>query len=395
MKNNFNIDLNIHNLINKFSFILILIILTTFSNQSKIFAFKNQSKNKLESGIKNTQNIKNDLKNKMKNEEKQKQEEVYKKNKIESEINFLNYEVKVVNNCIKENAKNLSVKEKELQEAENEKKVEREKFKERLRIMYENRNFTYLEPIFSSKDLADFVRKTDLIFEVVKSNEKLIEEIEKTEKKIVKAKAEIQNIRMAQEAMSQRSGNKIKELEFKKKERIECIEEIKKNIEEYKRKYDEAERAEESLKRELRKILAKASQLPTIIATKGFRWPSDCGSVSSPFGYRIHPIFKIRKFHTGIDIPACHGTNIYSSKNGNVIFVGGNGGYGNCIVINHENGISTLYAHLSSFCVSIGQNVSMGQVIGKTGATGNATGAHLHYEILVNGSSVDPLQYFR
>jgi murein DD-endopeptidase MepM/ murein hydrolase activator NlpD len=121
-------------------------------------------------------------------------------------------------------------------------------------------------------------------------------------------------------------------------------------------------------------------------------WPVS-GSVSSGFGYRIHPIFHVRKMHTGIDISAGMGTSIRAASAGTVVSAGWRGGYGKCVVISHSGGLATLYAHQSEILVEVGQTVKRGEVIGKVGSTGYSTGPHLHFEVRANGSPVDPMGY--
>ncbi len=117
------------------------------------------------------------------------------------------------------------------------------------------------------------------------------------------------------------------------------------------------------------------------------------GRLTSPFGKRIHPVTGKSSFHTGIDLANSSGTSIVASRNGKVIFAGRKGTYGNLIVIRHSNGMETAYAHLSAIQVSVGQNVTQGQQIGKMGTTGRSTGSHLHFEIRVNGTGVNPYSY--
>ena len=114
--------------------------------------------------------------------------------------------------------------------------------------------------------------------------------------------------------------------------------------------------------------------------------------ITSPFGYRMHPILKYRKLHTGVDIGAPNGTPVVSAASGTVIASRFMGGYGNCIMIDH-GGKVTVYAHLSSRAVSPGQSVSAGQTIGYVGSTGMSTGAHLHFEVRINGAVQNPLNY--
>ncbi|HEX2032278.1 MAG TPA: peptidoglycan DD-metalloendopeptidase family protein [Actinomycetota bacterium] len=121
-------------------------------------------------------------------------------------------------------------------------------------------------------------------------------------------------------------------------------------------------------------------------------WPT-AGSISSGFGWRTHPIFGTQRFHSGVDIGGACGQPIWAAEDGQVISAGYNGGYGNATVIDHGGGLATLYAHQSSFAVSSGQSVSRGQTIGYVGTTGWSTGCHLHFEVRVNGSPVDPVPY--
>ena len=117
-------------------------------------------------------------------------------------------------------------------------------------------------------------------------------------------------------------------------------------------------------------------------------------TITSAFGWRIHPIFGNKAYHEGWDIcqPNDYGP-IYASKGGTVETAGWYGGYGQCVIIDHGGGIKTLYGHLSSISVKVGQQVTTGQKIGNEGSTGNSTGPHLHWGFIVNGSFADAEDY--
>ncbi|MBX9671009.1 MAG: peptidoglycan DD-metalloendopeptidase family protein [Candidatus Obscuribacterales bacterium] len=115
--------------------------------------------------------------------------------------------------------------------------------------------------------------------------------------------------------------------------------------------------------------------------------------VTSPFGWRTHPIFRRRKFHTGVDLAGPRRSPIRASDSGHVLYTGWYGGYGKVVIVSHGSNLSTLYAHLSSFAVSKGQNIAKGDVVGYEGATGFATGPHLHFEVRVEGKPNNPLNY--
>ncbi len=125
-----------------------------------------------------------------------------------------------------------------------------------------------------------------------------------------------------------------------------------------------------------------------------FLWPV-IGRIQSGFGYRMHPLFGYRRFHSGIDIVAPSGTIIKAADGGDIIQAGYDGGYGYSVVIYHGGGFATWYAHLSRILVSVGQRVERGQVIGLVGSTGWATGSHLHFEVRINGAAQNPIQFLQ
>ncbi|MGJ5676410.1 MAG: murein hydrolase activator EnvC family protein [Nostochopsis sp.] len=139
---------------------------------------------------------------------------------------------------------------------------------------------------------------------------------------------------------------------------------------------------------------AKTNSRNSVIirGTGMFAYPTDAPT-SSPFGWRVHPILGYRRFHSGQDFAASYGSTIRAADSGTVIFAGWYGGYGNAAIIDHGNGISTLYGHTSQLYVSEGQTVKRGQAIAAVGSTGLSTGPHLHFEVRKNGTPVDPMNY--
>lgn len=133
-----------------------------------------------------------------------------------------------------------------------------------------------------------------------------------------------------------------------------------------------------------------------VIAEGFYIWPSVASDyVTSFFGTRLHPILGIYKTHSGIDIGAGYGTAVWAAADGMVTIAAYDaGGYGNYIIIDHGNGNKTLYAHMSQLIVGVGQTVTQGQSIGLVGSTGMSTGPHLHFEVYVGGTRVNPLLYF-
>jgi murein DD-endopeptidase MepM/ murein hydrolase activator NlpD len=171
-------------------------------------------------------------------------------------------------------------------------------------------------------------------------------------------------------------------------------------VETKKRQYEQVVAQLEADADEIQSILAAraagASTSVGALPTGGGQllWPAN-GPMTSPYGYRTHPIFGDSRLHTGIDIGAAYGAPVISADAGTVAYVGAMSGYGNVIVIDHGGGLGTTYNHLSAFAVSTGQQVGRGVPIGNVGCTGYCTGPHLHFEVRINGSPVDPMPYLQ
>jgi len=161
----------------------------------------------------------------------------------------------------------------------------------------------------------------------------------------------------------------------------------------YEKALDEMEEAQRKLNKMIAELQAK--QKKGYMGTATFAWPTPGYTrITSPYGWRIHPIYKTRRMHTGIDIGAPAGSNIVAATHGEVIYADWLGGYGKTVVLDHGGGISTMYAHTSVILVEVGQKVRKGQVIAKVGSTGVSTGPHLHFEVKINGNHTDPWKYF-
>ena len=163
------------------------------------------------------------------------------------------------------------------------------------------------------------------------------------------------------------------------------------------RTYEQAERELARQSASIQSMLARQSGSSEVrISSAGFMRPIG-GRITSPFGWRTHPIFKSRTFHSGVDIAGPNRGSIRASNSGKVIYSGWYGGYGKVVIVDHGsvNGkpTSTLYAHMSSIRVSQGQNVNKGDILGYEGSTGYSTGPHVHFEVRINGKPNNPLNY--
>ena len=156
--------------------------------------------------------------------------------------------------------------------------------------------------------------------------------------------------------------------------------------------YEELQRNSQEITAMIQRMEQEGRMMASAHGSGQFTWPC-YGEITSPFGWRVHPIWGTEIFHAGIDIGADYGQPIVAADSGTVIYAGWMGGYGNAVMIDHGGGLVTLYGHNSSLTVGVGENVSKGQTIALAGSTGNSTGPHCHFEVRIHGEVTSPLNY--
>ncbi len=266
--------------------------------------------------------------------------------------------------------------------------------KSRIREIYKTQRKGFFELLLTSNDINTFIDRLHYEEIIMKEDYKRMQDARQKAEEIARLEQSI--------AAEQASLNQSRRQLLKQKRDIESnIEYNKKMINKLRTNRAYYERSENELARQSASLEAMLSQrTPSmssgIKVTTGFIRPL-AGSITSPFGYRVHPIFKTRKFHSGIDIAAPMNTPIKASNTGKVIMAGWYGGYGKVVIIDHGivrgQAITTLYGHLNSISVQQGQQVKQGQVIGRVGTTGYSTGPHCHFEVRVKGQPRNPLNY--
>lgn len=179
-------------------------------------------------------------------------------------------------------------------------------------------------------------------------------------------------------------------------EKVRIYYELTGKINEYAQELDSLEISSLQLTDVIKELQSYGYKNNGVVVSNGLMiWPAKKGVLTSEFGYRIHPIHKVKKLHKGIDIGLPEGEPVIAAFSGIVITSGWLSGYGNTVIIDHGNGISTLYAHNSKLNVSVGDEVITGQLIAKVGSTGLSTGPHIHFEVRVNGEATDPTDWLK
>lgn len=332
------------------------------------------------------------------------------KTALDSKLALTNQQIMNLEEQIKLHDALIERKTQEVGEAQVTADEQLEKYKKRVRAMEESGRYNYVEVLFGANSIGEFLSLIDDIGDIMKSDKELEDSYKESVVNLKEAKAEYE------EVQTELKQNKVECAQLKDQLQVDItqaaavITSLQSDINENAAVLSELDSQESALQSQ---IQAKVNQLNeqkkaeeeanrnnnnggssggSTTGTGNLVWPSYCTYISSRQGPRVHPITGEYKNHGGTDIAASYGSAIYAADSGRVVSSsdGWNGGWGNYVMIDHGNGMQTLYAHMSSRAVSVGQTVSRGQTIGYVGSTGMSTGPHLHFEMYVNGSRIDP-----
>lgn len=382
-----------------------------------------------------------DIKNKINDKKEELQDVKDEKSGVLSEIDKLNTsisstekELSDLNDKITELTSSISDKTKEIEKKEEEFEEKDKLLQDRLVALYEAGDTTYLDMLLTSGSITDFISSYYLVAQLTKCDTEVLNAIENTKKEIEDDKKELetkkQEIDKTKSQITEKN-EKLKNDKNTKQAKVNSLTEKEKSIQgqidEYDaemKKIEAAERAkaaedarkkaEEDAKKNQTSTGNKGNtgtignngttggagatggSSGTVTSSGKMTWPiPGYKNITSNFGYRVHPIYGTWKLHSGIDVGAPTGAKFVAADSGTVLIAsyGYNGGYGNYVVISHGNGITTRYAHGTTILVSAGQKVTKGTPVLTVGSTGASTGPHAHFEVRVNGTAVNPLNY--
>jgi len=340
---------------------------------------------------------------------------------VNAELASLEYELSIVAEILAAISFDLERTKLELEDAElglleatDARDRQLDAFVMRVRHVYMNGWAGYIDAILNSNSFMDFFNNIDRVNRMVEFDRNLVQELKRAEEDITRyveifqtrqddllilEGMEIERMRAYDELLEQKVALRI-ELEYTEEGQalaIAQMEEDRAEIDRIISEYEETRRREEAARaaQQQQEALARAATTPVAHDNQALQWPLPGHTrITSPFGTRVDPITgRAGVFHSGIDVGAPFGVNIVAAEAGTVIFSGWQGGYGNTVIISHGNGMQTMYAHASSRLVNTGQSVARGQAIARIGSTGRSTGNHLHFEVRMNGTLVNPLNF--
>lgn len=299
---------------------------------------------------------------------------------------------------------NLLVAEKqaELDELTEKQNTLMQKFRLRMRSLQERGNISYWQVLFHSASFEDMLMRKTMVEEIAASDQRMLGQIRENAEQVLLAKESLTEQKAMLEEKKVEQAAAQEALEHKRAESDQAISELIASrqdlVEEQERIQDDMDALEKEIaarEEELNRQQQQNNYVP-VVTEAGFLFPVSLNGyqcMTSPYGYRVHPISGVTRLHNGVDLAAVTGTPIFASKSGVVTTacIGWGNGYGNHVVINHGDGYSTLYAHQSALNVYEGQIVSQGDVIGYVGSTGNTTGPHLHFTVFKNGETINPM----
>lgn len=414
---------------------IVAIILTfnlTFFNGSMIKTICAKSsdevqreKEQLENELENAHSESDDLKSGLKNTQKaidslsdKKSNMVSYVEELDGQLNSIRDKIEKISDQIEDKKQEIEETTNELKKAQEDEEEQYELMKKRIKFMYENGNTAYIEMILEAKSLSQFLNRAEYVKKISDYDRDLLIKFKETKQYIAKTKETLEN--EEKDLANLKEETKAKQIEVS-----DLIDQKSVQIAKYESDILSAKELQDDYEADIKEqndvifaleasVAAKKAEIKRLQeAEKGansgktttvnitttydggtFTWPCPSSTtISSEYGNRLHPVLGINKFHNGIDIAASSGSTIVAAYTGTVVGAGYNSSMGNYVMIDHGDGLYTIYMHASALYVTNGQNVTKGDKIAAVGSTGRSTGPHLHFGVRLNGSYVNPHNY--
>ena len=344
------------------------------------------------------------------------QSTIDKKFAVDQQIRQTEAELENVNAQIQQYSLLIAGKQSDLEAAQQAYDAMRETYKTRLRAMEEQGSVSYWSVLFQSRSFADLLDRINMIREIAEADQRMLEELKDAAKQVAREQEQLRQDLRAQDQVRAQLLALEAELERQRAEADQYLKDLAFAMENLTEEYEAMAAQEAAIQKQVMEAQAaydqalsqeEAARLAQLNqgnaagggggtgtpSASGFLCPVSGAFITDAYGWRFHPVKKKQSFHTGVDFAVSQGTPICAMAAGTVSDCGSNNAYGYYVSLSHGGGYGSFYGHMTNYVVSAGDTVSQGQVIGYVGSTGISTGPHLHFEIYVNGGTVNPMEY--
>ena len=325
-----------------------------------------------------------------------------KKELLDSQISVLSSEISNVEAQISTYASLITQTEAELADAQQREEAQYELFCRRVRDMEERGTVSYWSVLFKATSFTDLLGRLDIVNEIMDADQKVIDDLQALQVEIGEKKVSLEDQKTQSEAAKTELLAKKTELNVQRERANKLVQQLRASKAEVQEDMDDLSAEEAAVQAQIVKLSKQLAEEQAAkgqasnTALGGYIWPVNSRRITSTFGGRASPGGIGSTNHKGLDIGGVgYNSQVFAAKAGTVIVSQYSRGYGNYVVVSHGSGNTTLYAHMSSRKVSVGQYVKQGAVLGITGSTGNSTGPHLHFEITENGVRINPQKYLK
>lgn len=367
---------------------IIALIIALIMVSSTVLATSSSIKNQLNNANSDIKKAENELK-----ENQAEQKDVLNQiDKLDQNIGSTETQIENTEAQIARIERNIKIAEENIEYMQGEYDKKYEIKKDRVNVYYKNGTTSLWDIAAESEDPLEKVHREKIIENIKKYEDKLMKEIEIEKEAIDAEKKQLEEDKVECAELKEDLEVKLASLNDTVKVRTQYLAQLKTDESDLEKSIDALQKKADELEAELQRIASSSTNSTYMGGT--MQWPlPNYYSVTSYFGNRLHPVLKVYKMHTGVDIAGagCNGKNVVAAADGKVITAGWISGYGYTVMIDHGGGIVTLYAHSQKLLVKVGDQVKAGQAIMLVGSTGYATGPHLHFEVRVNGKYVNPL----